>query len=82
MLKKSPYHHGKENILIKIIRTLYIKYLDELYLPKGTTVRYTQDNNRKPSRKGMGTIMISSSSPNRRGLQEEYLFEEFGFKKN
>ena len=70
ILKKSSYHQGKEKWYIKLIRGLFYKYVNEIYLPDDTEIKLTykgKDKNRNDLR---GLCIFRTQ--NCRGVQEEY----------
>lgn len=70
----------RDGIYRGFIRWLYVKVLDELYLPKGTYAQIIEDNGRVLARPGQRDIRVSASSHSRKGVQEKFFFEEFGYK--
>lgn len=71
-LKKSKYLLVEDGIIRMFIRWLYAKYLDELYIPKGTTVSLGHGIEKTGKHNGYGEyITISSTSTGgvRRGNQ-------------
>ncbi|RJQ33864.1 hypothetical protein C4568_03625 [Candidatus Parcubacteria bacterium] len=77
--KQSPWIRVQDGYARMFVRWLYATVLDELYLPSGTSVRISEDGGRKPARPGHRDVQISATSPNRRGMQEAWFFEQSGY---
>jgi hypothetical protein len=59
-----------------VIRKLYKKYVDDLYIPKDS--RVTIKSYPKVAKKeGISSVLIACTGNNRLGNQERYLFPEF-----
>lgn len=73
-LKQSKYLRVTDGIWCLFIRWAYHKYLDELYIPEGTTVTLGhgfEDISSKHGGYGK-TVSLSSSSFQRKGVQEHH----------
>jgi hypothetical protein len=77
--KRSKYLTAKDGLLRMVLRGLYAKYLDELYIPEGTTAEVR----RKPMTWGkkyghIDSVLLSTPTleyKQRRGLMESYVFD-------
>jgi hypothetical protein len=82
----SPYLWVKDKWYRRLIRWLYWKFLDELYIPSGTKAVYQKDQGRRPARKNQGCIKLRTpmyptkkrKNFYRKGVQEHHFFEQYG----
>jgi len=79
-LRQSPWLWVGDGYWRMFVRWLYARTLDELYIPSGT--RAYSEVLDVPAHFKKGRIVISATSPKRRGQQDAYFFEQYDYIKS
>lgn len=76
IFKKSPYLYGntKQKWYIKLIRGLFYKYVNEMYIPSDIVLSYTYHGKDKDGKQKYGLKLGRTGQ--HIGVQEHYFFEE------